>query len=87
MRIPYCLVKWKDTQAGPGWRRRDDAEKWADSPGPDHLSLGFRLPIGPPGDIVLAQSIQSAPNGAVGELLHIPKSAVRSVKTLGKVDH
>ena len=86
MKIAYCLVKWVDSQAGPGWRDRPTAEKWANSPGQDHLSLGFRLPIGPKGDVVLAQSYQLAHRGSVGELLHIPKSAVLSIKILGRID-
>ncbi len=86
MRLRYVLVKWVDTQAGPGWRDRPTAEKWANSPGQDHLSLGFRLPISLKGDVVLAQSYQLARGGMVGELLHIPKSAVRSIKILGSID-
>jgi len=86
VKTSYCLVKWRDSQAGPGWRDRPTAEKWANSPGQDHLSLGFRLPIGPKGDVVLAQSYQLAHRGSVGELLHIPRSAVKWIRILGRID-
>lgn len=87
MKIPYVMVKWADSQAGPGWRNRADAKGWANAPGELHLSVGFRLPIGPDRSITLAQSIQLAPNGSVGELLQIPRACVKSIKILGKIEH
>ena len=85
--LPYVMVRWMDTQAGPGWKDREAAEKWANSEGEEHLSLGFRLPIGKPKNVVLAQSIQLAPGGSVGELLEIPAACVVSVRILGRVDN
>ena len=85
-KLPYVMVRWVDSQAGPGWRSRKDTEEWADSPGKEHLSVGFRLPLGPKGDVVLATSIQLAPDGSTGELLHIPREAVKSIKILGRVE-
>lgn len=87
VKIPYVMVRWIDTQAGPGWKSRAAAQDWANAKGAVHLSVGFRLPIGPKGDVVLASSVQLASNGSVGELLQIPREAVKSIKILGRIDH
>jgi len=87
MKIPYVMVRWVDSQAGPGWMTRKSAQEWADAPGQTHLSVGFRLPVGPEDTVTLSQSLQMSPNGSVGELLQIPKVAVKSIEVLGRVEH
>ena len=87
MKVPYVMVKWVDSQAGPGWRTRPDAKAWAEAPGANHISVGFRLPIGHKKDVVLATSLQMSPSGNVGELLQIPREAIKSIKILGRVEH